>query len=100
MVLLTLASTGCQKEKTPSEDELGMQMLNEARQLLRDGKVDAARDTVLMMRKRHPLAVEARRQAIVTMDSIELQGAINEGDSLKTMFYTKKIKFDQEQNQE
>ncbi len=93
--VLALTLSGCQKQK-PSEEELGMEMLNQARQLLSQGDINAARDTIEQMRKHHPLAIEARRQAILTMDSIELQGAIQEGDSLKIQFYTKKIKFDQE----
>ncbi len=94
--VLALTLAGCHKEKPLSEEEKGMEMLNQARQLLSQGDINAARDTIEQMRKHHPLAIEARRQAILTMDSIELQGAIQEGDSLKIQFYTKKIKFDQE----
>ena len=76
------------------EVEQGQQMLSEARQLYADGNYSAARDTILSLRKRFPTALDARRQAILLMDSIELQLA--EGDSLKTEFFRRKLMHDME----
>ncbi len=90
-----LAACGS-KQQDP--EVMGQQMLNEARTLLSQGNTDAARDTIMSLRQRYPLAVQARRQAILTLDSIELQAARNEGDSLKTEFYIRKIEFDKENN--
>lgn len=47
-------------------------MLFEARQLLADGHFNAARDTILALRKQYPTALETRRAAILTLDSVEL----------------------------
>ena len=79
-----------------TEEEQGAAMLNEARQLLQDGKATQARDTILSLRRRFPLAIEARRQAILTLDSVELQIALEQGDSLKTEFYRRKLLHDNE----
>ncbi len=76
---------------TPTDEQQGSQMLQEARTLLRQGNTAAARDTILSLRRRFPRAVQARRQAILTLDSIELQDARNQADSLKIEFYERKI---------
>ncbi len=91
----TLASCGPNQQ---DPEVMGQQMLNEARTLLSQGNTDAARDTIMSLRQRYPLAIQVRRQAILTLDSIELQAARNEGDSLKIEFYTRKIEFDKENN--
>lgn len=80
----------CTSELNPEQQ--GQQMLAEARQLYSDGNYSAAHDTVLSLRKRFPTALNARHEAILLMDSIELQLA--EGDSLKTEFFRRKLEHD------
>ena len=71
-------------------------MLDEARVLLANKNYDAARDTILSLRRQHPTALAARRAAILTLDSVELmetrdsvvcyEEALNaERESFKTM---------------
>lgn len=47
-------------------------MLMQARMLMESKEFSAARDTIFQLRERHPRALETRRAAIVTLDSIEL----------------------------
>lgn len=77
-----------------SDEEQGQQMLREARMLYADGRYGAARDTILSLRQRFPKAFEARTEAILLMDSIELMDS--EGDTLKQEFYRRKLSFDKE----
>ncbi len=56
-------------------------MLKEARQALSGKQYNAARDTILSLRKRFPTAIEARKQAILLLDSVEMMAA---QDSLQT----------------
>ena len=76
------------------EVEQGEAMLLEARQLYAAGNYSAARDTILSMRQNFPTAIEARRQALLLMDSVELQLA--KGDTLKEEFFRRKLAFDKE----
>lgn len=93
--LLTLAA--CREKPAPTDEEQGAALLLQARQLLAGGQPQAARDTILSLRTRFPRALEARKQAILTLDSAELALARQEGDSLKTEFYLRKIQFDKQQ---
>ena len=65
-------------EKTP--DERAAAMLREARYALHHHLYDEARDTILSLRRNCPTAIEARKQAILLLDSIEMNAA---ADSLK-----------------
>lgn len=47
-------------------------MLGQARELLAQKQYDAARDTIYSLRRLYPSALNARRAAILTLDSIEL----------------------------
>ena len=76
----------------PSDEECGKKMLTEARRLYSENLFEAARDTILSLRATYPTAFEARRQAILLMDSIEIR--LSEGDSLKHEFYQKKLEHD------
>ncbi len=67
----TLLLAGCKTSGEASEEAASF-MLNEARDLLSQKLYVAARDTILSMRRQHPTAVQTRRAAIVTLDSIEL----------------------------
>lgn len=71
-------------------------MLEQARTLMKEGNNAAARDTILSLRKRFPRAIEARRQAILTLDSVELADATLLQDTLKLEFYRRKLQFDKE----
>lgn len=93
--LLALAS--CREQPAPTDEEQGAALLQQARELLAEGQAQAARDTILSLRTRFPRALEARKQAILTLDSAELALACQEGDSLKAEFYRRKILFDQKQ---
>lgn len=85
-----LVLTGC--ERKPDDEQQGQQMLTQARYAYIEHDYDAARDTILSLRRRFPMALEARRQAILLMDSIELMDA--QGDSLKTEFFRRKLEHD------
>lgn len=77
--LISLAAllAGC-AEKTP--EERAANMLREARYALHHHLWNEARDTIFSLRRNCPTAIEARRQAILLLDSIEMNAA---ADSLK-----------------
>ena len=62
---------GCKASGSDEEAAAGS-MLEEARQLLANKNYDAARDTILSLRRQHPTALTTRRAAILTLDSVEL----------------------------
>ena len=88
-MLLALVSCGGNQ---PDPEQQGQQMLTEARICYAQGNYAAARDSIMSLRKNHPTALEARRQAILLLDSVELQLA--EGDSLKQEFFRRKLLHD------
>ena len=63
-----------------NDNDRANNMLDEARRALAHHNYRAARDTIFSMRKKFPSAIEVRKQGILLLDSIELQGAI---DSMK-----------------
>ncbi|MCR5433158.1 MAG: hypothetical protein K6F20_02045 [Bacteroidaceae bacterium] len=80
-VLLALALMGLAACSSGNkEEQLASRMLGDARFALRHGHYDEARDSILSMRRQHPTALQARRQAILLLDSIEMAAA---ADSLK-----------------
>ena len=87
---LLVLSVACNHQ--PSDEEMGQRMLSAARNAYIEHDYAAARDTILSLRKRYPLALETRRQAILLMDSIELLDA--QGDSLKVEFFRRKLEHD------
>ena len=87
---LLALSVACNHQ--PSDEEKGQRMLSAARNAYIEHDYAAARDTILSLRKRYPLALETRRQAILLMDSIELMDA--QGDSLKVEFFRRKLEHD------
>lgn len=91
--MLSLLLLSCAKEATPEQQ--AAERLDEARTLLANGNAQAAKDTILSMRRQFPTAIAVRRQAILTLDSVELALAIEEQDSLRTMFYIRKIQHDE-----
>lgn len=64
-------ATSCKTAEDTAEENAAV-MLTEARSLLADGHYTAARDTILSLRRQHPTALQARRAAILTLDSVEL----------------------------
>ena len=77
LFLLACLLTACSKE-TP--DERAAAMLREARYALHHHLWSEARDTIFSLRRNCPTALEARRQAILLLDSIEMNAA---ADSLR-----------------
>lgn len=61
----------CRTAEDVAEESAAM-MLNQARELLAQKQYVAARDTILSLRRQHPTALQARRAAILTLDSVEL----------------------------
>lgn len=73
-IVILLASAfvwSCKTEKDMAEESASL-MLDEARELLAQKQYIAARDTIFSLRRQHPTALEVRRAAIVTLDSVEL----------------------------
>lgn len=58
--------------KEPDPEIGASSMLNSARKLMTDKNYEAAKDSVLLMRKKFPKALKTRTKGIVVMDSIEL----------------------------
>ena len=65
------ATTACKTTEDNSEAQADA-MLGQARELLAQRRYAAARDTILTLRQRHPMALEVRSLAILTLDSVEL----------------------------
>ena len=74
---LMLLLAACAKQ-TP--DERAAEMLKEARYALHHHLYNEARDTIFSLRRNCPTAIEARKQAILLLDSIEMNSS---ADSLK-----------------
>lgn len=94
-----LASCGRQKQDTPQqspEEQAGMELLTRARQALAEGNTTAARESIEALRDSHKLAKQARIEAILTLDSIELLDARQTSDSLKQAFFERKLQEDLE----
>ncbi len=101
LMLGTTMLTSCDS----GEEEKAQQMLQEARTALRHRQYSEARDSIFSLRKKHPTAIDARRQGILLLDSIELQAASDslnkaEGEewerlSVKKKFYERKLQEDE-----
>lgn len=61
----------CQSKTDAAEDAAAV-LLNDARALLASKQYEAARDSILLLRQKYPMALQSRRAAIVTLDSVEL----------------------------
>ena len=71
LLTLLLVLVACQSQSDAAEDAAAV-MLDDARVLLAAKQYAAARDTILLLRQKYPTALQARRAAIVTLDSVEL----------------------------
>ena len=97
--LLMLSLMACSGNK---EEQKAMRMLGDARFALKHQHFDEARDSILSMRRQHPTALEARRQAILLLDSIEMaadslkqaEGPEWERLNMKVKFYERKLQED------
>ena len=77
LILVATLLAACSKETPEKRAAL---MLREARYALHHHLWNEARDTIFSLRRNCPTAIEARRQAILLLDSIEMNAA---ADSLK-----------------
>ena len=101
LTLLLVMLSAC----ASNEEREAQQMLQQARSDLRHRLYSEARDSILSLRKKHPTAINARKQGILLLDSIELQAAAdsltkaegNEWERLdvKRKFYERKLQEDQ-----
>lgn len=101
LTLLLVMLSAC----ASNEERKAQQMLQQARSALRHRLYSEARDSILSLRKKHPTAINARKQGILLLDSIELQAAAdsltkaegNEWERLdvKRKFYERKLQEDQ-----
>ena len=69
-ILLAAILLAACSQKTP--EERAALMLRDARYALHHHLWNEARDTILSLRRNCPTAIEARRQAILLLDSIEM----------------------------
>ena len=87
-----------------SPEEEGARMLSEARTALQAKDYNAARDTIMSLRKRFPTAILARKQGILLLDSVELfaaEDSLAKADSadwerldVKAKFFRRKLQED------
>lgn len=85
-------------------DKAAQRMLDDARFAMRHGHYAEAKDSILSMRKKYPTAIEARKQGILLLDSIELKAAQDsvakaagsewERLNLKVSFFERKLQED------
>lgn len=85
-------------------DEKAAVMLEQSRAALAQKQYAAAKDTILSMRVRYPEAIEARKQGILLLDSIEMEAAADSmlnatGDEwerlqVKKQFFERKLQED------
>ena len=75
--LIAVMLVACSPE---TQEERAASMLRDARYALHHHLYDEARDTIFSLRRNCPTAIEARKQAILLLDSIEMNAAT---DSLR-----------------
>jgi len=90
-------------QQTP--EERAAAMLRDARYAMHHHLWNEARDTILSLRRNCPTAIEARRQAILLLDSIEMNAAADSlrivtGEewkrlNMKKQFFERKLQEDQ-----
>lgn len=100
-VMLMTACGGDDAEKQ------GARLLQQSRAALAQKNYAAARDSILSLRRNYPTAIEARKQALLLLDSIEMLAAKDSlvvADSadwerldVKAKFYERKLLEDQKE---
>lgn len=103
LILISLTLFSC-KSKSEKDEEKGMECLKEARAFLASRQYGKARQAIKDLRKLYPLAFEAREEAILTLDSVEIAAASDVSDSaskdakqdaaLRLKFFTRKLSYD------
>ena len=73
-IITLLALAACSGKP---QDNAARDMMLNARQLLAQRKFQAAEDTILAMRQRYPNAIDVRREALLLLDSIRMEGALD-----------------------
>lgn len=94
MALFCLLAAACSSEKKDPNREAAP-MLESARVLMNGKNYQAAKDSVLSLRKKYPTAFEARRQGILVMDSIELLQARDSLALLDSIFQRENRKLEE-----
>lgn len=100
-IIIAILAASCTKEKP---EEYAARMLRDARYALHHHLYNEARDTIFSLRRKCPTAIEARRQAILLLDSIEMNAATDslklvsgeewERLNVKRQFFERKLKED------
>jgi len=91
-------------------NEKAARMLSDARTALKYGHYSEAKDSILSLRQQYPTAIEARKQAILLLDSIEMiaaadsmqhaQGEEWERLHIKQQFFERKLLEDKKKDAE
>jgi len=105
LITIAVLLTGC-SQQTP--EERAAAMLKEARYALHHHLYNEARDTIFSLRRNCPTAIEARKQAILLLDSIEMSAAADslklvtgeewERLNVKKQFFERKLQEDQKKS--
>lgn len=99
-LLILFTITACNggpsdQSKARQRDEAAAALsLQEARSWLAQDSTARARQIIIEMRRQCPLALTARRQAILLMDSIDIREAWLSSETEKVRYYQRKLKFD------
>ncbi len=71
------AFTSCTQPKSNNDESAGMSALNRARRAMEDSDYVGAKERILNLRTMYPKAFQARKEAILTLDSVEIYLAID-----------------------
>lgn len=100
LLLILFTITACNggpsdQSKARQRDEAAAALsLQEARSWLAQDSTARARQIIIEMRRQCPLALTARRQAILLMDSIDIREAWLSSEAEKVRYYQRKLKYD------
>lgn len=103
LLLLFVSTTACdggakdQSRARQSDEAAAAVCMQEARDMLAQDSTSRARHIIISMRRQHPLALSARRQAILLMDSIDIRSSWLAGETEKVKYYKRKLKYDLQQ---
>lgn len=105
LLCLTMGLMGSCRKQTESNQSLARQsdeavaalMLDKAREALAKDSTEEARTIIRNMRRQQPLAITARRQGILLMDSVDMKQAQLDGNEDMYKFYQHKLKYDKKE---
>ncbi len=105
LLCLTMGLTvACQKQPESNQSEARQAdeaaaavMLVDAREALAKDSTEEARTIIKNMRRQHPLALTARQQGILLMDSVDIEQARLDGNEDMFKFYQRKLKYDKKE---